>query len=257
MIKKITPLIKNDLNEALDTWVEWEESEPTKASVVMVHGFGTDKHETAGYFDDVASALVLNHFRVVRFDFSGYGASEGLQRDACYSKHIEDLNAVISYTSKTFSDPIYIFAQSMGCFVTALTSPTNIVKTVMTGIPNADPKIIIDRVISRFGSRPGAILNMEGISYLPRSTGKTQEIGPQFWVDISRIKPIETVRNYARQTELLVVSWNNDEIIGKETMDLYDTVKELKHLWLNGNHSVNNPIDRQHFIKVMLDYYDK
>lgn len=256
MIKN-TPNIINVQNERIDTWVEWDEKNTPKSNVVMVHGLGTDKHETAGYFDDIASVLVSNNFRVIRFDFTGYGLSEGLQRDACYTKHVGDLKAVIDYVRRSFSEPIHIFAQSMGCFVTALTMPKNIVKTIMTGIPNTDTSMIIDRVSSRFGSRPGAVLKYDDISLLPRSTGKIQEIGPKFWQDIKNLKPVDIVGSYAKETELLVVSWKNDEIIGHETLEQYDAIPKLQHIWLSGDHSITNPTDRQEFIKVMLNFYNK
>ncbi len=250
----LKPNIKNNNEEKLDTWVEFSE-ETIKATVVMVHGFGTNKHETAGYFDDVSVALVNNGYRVVRFDFSGYGSSEGRQEDACYSKHRTDLACIINYVRANYPEPVHVFAQSMGCFVTALASPDNIEKTIMTGLPNADTNIIVERVVSRFGSRPGSKLDFDGISLLPRSTGEVQKIGPRFWRDLKSFDPLNEVANFAKKTRLLVVSWNSDEILGKETIDSYDTIKELNHIWLDGNHSVTDTIDREKFIKIMLDYY--
>lgn len=250
----LKPNIQNNNGEKLDTWVEFSE-ETIKATVVMVHGFGTNKHETAGYFDDVSVALVNNGYRVVRFDFSGYGRSEGGQEDACYSKHRTDLSCIINYVRANYPEPVHVFAQSMGCFVTALTSPDNIEKTIMTGIPNADINIIVERFVSRFGSRPGSKLDFDGISLLPRSTGEVQKIGPQFWKDIKNLYPLNVIGDFAKKTKLLVVSWNSDEILGKETIDSYDTIKELNHIWLDGDHSVTDPIDREKFIKIMLDYY--
>ncbi|MBP9702855.1 alpha/beta fold hydrolase [Candidatus Woesebacteria bacterium] len=255
-MKKTEPVIKNKLGEKLDTWVETPDCDIV-GTVVMVHGFGTNKYETAGYFDDISQALTDNSYRVVRFDLSGYGLSEGKQEDACYSKHQLDLKCIIDYIQSTFEGPVNIFAQSMGCFVTALSMPANINKTIMTGLPNADPQIIIDRVTARFGSRPGAKLDMSGISLMPRSTGAIQSIGPAFWRDLRALKPVSIISEYSKITKLLVVSWNNDEILGTETLDQYDAISDLTHIWLDGDHAVAKPLDRQNFIKVMLDYYNK
>lgn len=255
-MQKLEPFIKNKSNEKLDTWVEIPDGK-VKATVIMVHGFGTNKHETAVYFDDVSTSLVDNNFRVVRFDFSGYGKSEGKQEDACYSKHIVDLHTIIDHIKSNYPDPIHIFSQSMGCFVTALASPSNIAKTIMTGLPNADTQMIIDRVVERFGTRPGAKLDLGGVSLLPRSTGKIQKIGAQFWRDIKDLDPTKITSDYSKKTELLVVHWDNDEIIGKESLEQYDAIPSVKALWLPGNHSVTDPADRQNFIKIMLDFYNK
>lgn len=254
-MKKIEPVIKNKFSEKLDTWVEIPDG-IVKANVVMVHGFGTSKHETAHYFDDISIALINSNFRVIRFDLSGYGNSEGKQEDACYSKHIGDLSCIVEYVKKEFVEPIYIFAQSMGCFVTALAAPSGITKTLMTGLPNTDPQIIIDRVSARFGSRPGAILNYDGISLLPRSTGQVQKIGSSFWRDLRSLKPAQTIKKYSKTTNLLIIHWNNDEILGTDYLEEYDKLPTLTAKWLPGDHAVTKKEDRDNLIQIMLDFYN-
>lgn len=254
-MKKITPVIRNKQGERLDTWVEEPNANP-KASVVMVHGFGTDKNETAGYFFDLSAALVEDGFRVIRFDLSGYGKSEGNQENGCYTKHSQDVDVIIDWVKAEYSGKIYIFAQSMGCWVTALASPDGIAKTIMTGIPNANTDIVIKRVADRFGSRPGAKLNFDGLSLLPRSTGKIQKIGAKFWDDLKNFNPVESIKGFAKKSQLLIVHWNEDEIIGLDYLAEYDSLKGVKALYLPGNHSVSNPGDRKSFINVMLDYYN-
>lgn len=255
-MNKIEPVIKNKFGEKLDTWVE-SPSGAVKATVVMVHGFGTSKHETAGYFDDVSEALVEDSFRVVRFDFSGYGKSEGRQEDVCYSKQVEDLNAILSYTKTSFSEDIYLFSQSMGTWITALSSPDDIGKTIFTGIPNSQTQVIIDRFIDRFSKRPGASFDMKGISLMPRSSGEVQKIGPLFWRDIHNLDPIKVVGEYSKKTNLIVVHWQNDEIIGHDYLSEYDEIPTVKSLWLPGDHSLTKAVDRQNFIKIMLKFYNE
>lgn len=255
-MSKTEPVITNNSGEKLDTWIE-ESSESIKATVVMVHGFGTSKHETAGYFDDVSEALVNDNYRVVRFDLSGYGNSQGLEEDACYTKHVCDVHAVIDWVKSNYKTPVYIFAQSMGCWVTALANPDGIMKTIMTGTPNTNTDVVIARVKERFGSRPGATLDMDGISLLPRSTGKIQKIGSQFWIDIKNLQPVKIVSDYSKKTKLMIIHWESDEIIGKDYLDEYDQIPTLTSVWLPGDHSVTNKDDRQNFIKKMLEFYNK
>lgn len=255
-MNKTEPVITNNSGEKLDTWVE-ESSTSIKATVVMVHGFGTSKHETAGYFDDISEALVNDNYRVVRFDLSGYGNSQGREEDACYSKHVHDLHSVLDWVKSNYQAPVYIFAQSMGCWVTALSTPDGITKTIMTGTPNTNTDVVITRVKERFGSRPGAVLEMDGVSLLPRSTGKIQKIGSQFWIDIKNLQPVKIVSDYSIKTKLMVVHWESDEIIGKDYLDGYDQIPTLTSVWLPGDHSVTNKDDRQNFIKKMLEFYNK
>lgn len=254
-MQKQEPIITNHLGEKLDTWVETPEGK-IKANIIMVHGFGTNKGETAGYFNDISKALVQDNFRVIRFDFSGYGKSEGIQEEVCYTKQVDDLKSVWEFVKSSFSEPINIFAQSMGCWVTSITSLDGITKTLMTGIPNADTKIMIDRFIERFGNRVGARLDFNGISELPRSTGEVQKIGPKFWQEIKALDPVLSISDYSKKTDLFIIHWLEDEIIGSETLEQYDAISTLKFKWLHGNHSVSNPDDRKNFIKVMLDFYN-
>lgn len=254
-MKKYEPIIENEYGEKLDTWIE-EPKGTVKANIVMVHGFGTNKGETAGYFDDVSRALTTAGFRVIRFDFSGCGKSEGLQEDVCYTKEVQDLQTVIEYVRLTYDGVVHIFAQSMGCFVTALATPDNITKTLMTGIPNHDTQVIINSMVKRFGSRPGASIDFDGTSLLPRSTGKVQKIGSGFWRDIRKLSPLDTVAKYATKTNLLIVHWNQDEVLGTEFVREYDNLQGVRTLWLDGDHSVTNPKNRKDFLKVMLNFYN-
>src|SRR3990167_11225559 len=68
------PQIINPYGERLDALVE--ERDRASATVIFVHGFGTDKHESDRYFDDLSFGLQKN-FRIVRFDLSACGKSDG------------------------------------------------------------------------------------------------------------------------------------------------------------------------------------
>lgn len=254
-MKKTEPIIRNKLGEKLDTWVETPD-EKVKANVIMVHGFGTNKGETAGYFDDISKALVGDNFRVIRFDFSGYGKSEGKQEDVCYAKQVQDLKSIHEYVENNFKEDIYLFSQSMGTWVTALYSPSGIKKTIFTGIPNSNIKNQFDRFTDRFSKRPGAVLDFEGISLLPRSTGEIQKIGPSFWKGIRTLNPIREVEEFSKKTDLMIFHWLNDDIIGKDNLEGYDEIKTVKSRWMPGDHSLTNLLDRRAFIKVMLKFYN-
>lgn len=255
-MKKTEPSIRNRFNEKLDTWVEELEGY-IKATVILVHGFGTSKHETAGYFDDITTALVNDNYRVVRFDLSGYGNSEGREEDGCYTKHAKDVETICDWVRSSYAGEVYILAQSMGCWITSLANPGGISKTLMTGIPNHNTQIVIERIKGRFGSRPGARLDMDGISLLPRSTGKIQKIGSQFWKDIKSFKPLETIEQYAQRTKLLIIHWKQDEIIGNDYINEYDNLPGVKAAYLDGDHSLTNKNDRDNFLKKMLEFFNE
>lgn len=219
------PIIANSKNEKLDVLVEGNEK--STITIVMVHGLGTDKHETAGLFDDIAVALI-DTYRVVRFDFSGFGKSEGKTEDFDYYKHADDLAAILSYVQKIFPGSVYIIAQSMGTFVTALLNPKGITKTIFTGIPNSNTEYIINRLMKRFASKSGCSVNQNGISYILRSSGVTQKWGPQFWKTLKEFKPIKTVAEFAKNTNLLIIHPKQDDVVGSEFQKEYDSIPNIQ-----------------------------
>ncbi len=244
--------IKNKFGEELDTLVEGKDSADT--TVVFVHGFGTQKDESYGYFVDIAKSL-HNNYRTVRFDFSGYGKSGGKQEDANYQKHADDLQIILDWAKKTFSDKIYIIAQSMGCFVTALLSPDQVEKTVFTSIPNTNVEYIVERFKQRFMTRPGGKFDEKGISILPRSTGELQKVGPSFWKVLREFNPVDSVSQLAKKTNLLILKPLQDDVVGNEFFEEYKKIPGLQYVELDGNHGFRKKEDRDLLIQKMKSFF--
>lgn len=244
--------IPNEEGEELDTLIEGNEQ--AKATIIFVHGFATDKHETARYFDNIAEVLTKD-YRIVRFDFSGCGKSEGKTELINYEKQAGDLDNVIDFVKKNYQGKIYILAQSMGCFVTALLNPQGIEKTIFTGLPNSNTAFITNRLIQRFGSRLGGHIDFDGISVLPRSSGVHQKIGPSFWKVLLALNPVEKVSAYAKHTELLVVHPKQDEIVGTEYLEEYAQIPDITIEWLDGDHSFKKDEDRKKLIERIKSFF--
>lgn len=65
------------------------------ASVVLLHGNGTDREEL-GLFTRLAVALGSAGIPSIRFDVRGRGASEGCQEDRTLSAHLNDVHAALA-----------------------------------------------------------------------------------------------------------------------------------------------------------------
>ena len=246
------PQILNSMGERLDTLVEGKLDSDT--TVIFVHGFATSKHETNRYFDDIAFGLKDN-FRIVRFDFSGCGESEGNLTEMDYDKQAKDLGKIISYVKEKWPGRIYLIAQSMGTFVTAHLNPQGIEKAVFTGIPNSNVEYIIERLIERFGSRPGASIDFEGISILPRSSGMLQKIGPSFWRVLRLFQPAASVTKFSQNTKLLIIHPKQDDIVGAEYLSQYAKIPNVTVKWLNGDHNFKNIEDRKKLIEEIKSFF--
>ncbi len=246
------PPIINPYGERLDTLVE--EREKSIATVILVHGFGTDKHESHRFFDDLSFGLQKN-FRTVRFDFSACGKSEGRLEEKDFEKWAEDLKTIIGFTKNKYPGKLYLLAQSMGCFVSALANPEAIEKAVFTGLPNSNTNFVIEKLVHRFETRNNAKIDFEGISIIPRSTGKNQTIGPSFWRVLRLFNPAISVEKFSRHTHLLIVHPKEDEIVGHEYLSQYAKIPGVSVRWLNGDHGFKNIEDRNVLLKTIEEFY--
>ncbi|TAK95367.1 alpha/beta fold hydrolase [Patescibacteria group bacterium] len=244
--------IKNKFGEKLDAVVEGRMDADT--TVVFVHGLGTSKDEN-GLFVDIAASLA-DKFRIVRFDFSGYGKSEGRQEDVDFHKQAEDLESVLKYVRQNYSGQINILAHSMGTSVVSLLSPEGITKTIYSGIPSTDYLDSMARMKDRISSRGGTV-NEAGISFYPRKDGAVQKIGPTFWRVRREFDPVVALRKYAPQTQLTIFKSLQDEITGNEGFAAYKDMKELNYMEVNGTHGFSDPADRQAVIKIIMGILEK
>ena len=246
-------MIRNELNEKLDVVIEGNSK--SKISIIFVHGFGTNKDEGTKLFVDISRAL-KERYRIIRFDFSGYGKSEGKQEDASIVKNAEDLKAVLKYVRSTYDDKLYLIAHSMGNLAVLMLSPDDIAKTIFTGIPNPDTKYQLDNLRSKILSRKGGIVNESGISIYPRTTGELQKVGPVFWQSLKDFDPLVAIKKYSLKANLIVFRPLQDEVISGVGMEEYSKIKSLKYVKLNGDHSFTNHADRENLIKKILDFLD-
>lgn len=236
--------IKNKFGENLDVLIEGKEDAET--SIIFVHGFGTDKNE-GSLFIDISQAL-SDKFRIIRFDFSGYGKSEGRQEDVDYAKQAGDLDAVLSYIRPKYPGRINIVAHSMGTFITAFLSPIGIKKSIFTGVPNTDTvasnKRLQDRIIKR-----GGVVNENGITIYPRTSGAVQKIGPSFWKIKREFNAIKAFEKYAEKSQLVIFKPLQDEVVGNDNFDGYKNIPNLTYREINGAHNFSKPQDRRELIE--------
>jgi pimeloyl-ACP methyl ester carboxylesterase len=245
--------IKNEYDEELDVLIEGNFN--GKAVVVLAHGWGADKNETANLFVDISQAL-QDKFLVVRFDFSGYGQSQGKQEEASIIKYVGDLGCVLEWARKEFKKSIYIYAHSMGTMVTSLLSPDNIEKVILGVAPSSNSEHLIKCFKKRIESKGGSF-NPEGISIYPRTSGQVHKIGSVFWQSLRQLKSLELVAELAKKTDLLMIRAKQDEIIGDQFLNEYKEITGVKYLEINGNHSFTEFAERESLLREIRNFFLK
>lgn len=245
--------IRNKSDEQIDVLVEGNPNAET--TVVFVHGFGTDRNEGYNIFVDMSEAL-QGKFRIVRFDFPGYGKSGGRQEDVDYNKQARDLETILNWVRKIYGDKISIVAHSMGTFVVSLLSPENIGKTIFSAIPNANTDYLISFLQNRINSKPGGVVDKDGISLYPRSSGEMQKVGLSFWKVLRAFDLAKAVADYAKRSNLLIIHPLQDEIVGNKHLDAYKVIPETEYMELDGDHNYSKRKDREGVIEIIQKFLE-
>ena len=245
--------IKNFQGEKLDVLIEGNSD--SRKTVVFVHGFGTNKNGGENLFVDISQVL-QNDFRIVRFDFSGYGKSEGKSESVDYIKQGEDLITIIKYIRENFEGEIYLIAHSMGTLVTALLCPKGIKKAVFTGIPEEDPLKTLDTIKNRIQAKEKGVFDERGISFYSRSSGEVQKIGCSFWEVLRSIEPVKMFESFSKKTELILFKPQQDEVVGNEFFENCRKSEVLNWVELPGDHNFSTKGDRKELIKRIKEFLD-
>lgn len=247
MLRVKRVFVDNAEGERIDVLVEGRLNSPI--SIVFVHGFGTNKDEGAGLFIDISSAL--KEYCLIRFDFTGYGKSEGKQEDVNLGKEASDLKSVLEFVHKEYGDKILLIGMSLGCYAISLLSPGDISKTIFISPPDSDQEATVERLVDRIKSRKGGIVDFNGATIYLRSSGEIQKIGPAFWKSLNEFNAEAAITTYSHKTNLVTIIPIQDEIFERKNMDVYDK-QSTRCIRLRGNHAFTDPEERKELVAEIV-----
>jgi len=92
--------------------------ENSHRGIILGHCFTCSRHTRI--LRDLSLALVEEGFKVLRFDFSGNGQSEGNFSESLYSKQVDDIKTATSFMSARGVSWIGLAGHSMGAMVALL-----------------------------------------------------------------------------------------------------------------------------------------
>src|ERR1700735_3650125 len=85
---------------------------PIRAVALFAHCFTCGKHNRAAR--RIAEGLKLHGVAVLRFDFTGLGASEGEFANTNFSSNVDDLVAAADHLRQTLAAPAILIGHSLG-----------------------------------------------------------------------------------------------------------------------------------------------
>ncbi len=177
------------------------------AYVLFAHCFTCSKDIFAAA--RISEALVERGFAVLRFDFTGLGASEGEFANTNFSSNVEDLRRAADYLRENHSAPEILIGHSLGgAAVLAVAGDVPEAKAVATiGAPAE-----ADHVVHNFGAKIDEI-EQDGVAQV-KLAGRNFTIKKQFLDDLKAQKMEQRVSEMGKA--LIVFHAPLDAIVGIE-----------------------------------------
>ena len=193
------------------------------ATLVFSHGFGV-KSDARGMFTQIADTFpqhnsVLFDYNTVLENGDIEVASLNLQAMTLQQKVDEQQGDVI------------IIAHSQGCIVTGMINLQNVKKVILLAPP---VEMSMQRVVDKLMKKPGAEIDLGGISKLPRSDGTVTHISKEYIQSLGRVSPVDLYESIAQRTDMVIVRCVNDEVLGLTNTN---EVASANHVDMNADHN--------------------
>ena len=258
MIKSM--YVKNESNE--NVFVEIYEPEKIKETMIFCHGItGCRKGRTMAdnYFQTLAKMLMEKGYKVVLFDFTGHGESEGNDYDVTLSKSTKDLEKVIKNTIQK-EETVNFLVFSYGAAVLA-----NYLKN--------QKELKVNKIIMYspcIFPLESCFLNKESIfgkdiveAY---ENGRLLEegfvvVGAKNFKFSSKMiedcKDLNLEYYEKKSNDILCLSGSNDVILDTKFNNEFCSKNNIKHIYLNASHALFEEIDKafEYTIKYLENSY--
>ncbi|MFA5841629.1 MAG: hypothetical protein WC835_01535 [Candidatus Paceibacterota bacterium] len=200
-----------------------------KHVIIFSHGFGVRK-DARGLFTDIADEF--HDVGKVMFDYNVFEENNNTIIVRPLDEQAEVLREVLLETKKIYPGAVIdIVAHSQGGVVVALSKPAGVRKTILLAPP---VDMNFDRMVGMFKSRPGTLIDMNGVSRLSRKDGSITLVPASYFDGRKNIKPMELYEELSNTTELIIVKASEDEVLGDTDFSKLSRVKVLN---IDGDHN--------------------
>ena len=225
----------------LSAYLDFPLGNRPKHFAVFAHCFTCNKNFHA--VTNISRGLTQEGIAVLRFDFTGLGASEGEFEDTNFTSNIQDLLHACEYLSQHYKAPDILIGHSLGgaAVLHAAAQLPSINAIVTIGAP-ADP----EHVTHLIDQQKEDILT-EGSAEVSIG-GRPFRIKKQFLNDLEN-KSIEQINKDLRGKSILVFHSPQDDVVGIENArKIYESLHHPKSfISLDGaNHLLTNKGDAQY-----------
>ncbi|MDO8452037.1 MAG: alpha/beta hydrolase, partial [bacterium] len=224
-----------------------------------VSGFGMDLHEWKNSNDEISGRLVNEGIATVQFSFAGCGKSEGDYRHMTLERQARQIEDVIAWCLNSFGPGISlgIHATSMGVPSLLLANISNISSLcLVAGVYE------VNRSIHKvYEEERGISIDYRGTTLLPRGSGASTPVGPEFWKSIEAFT-IQSVIDKVTMPALLIHGDNDTKVTTEEVKGVFAAIpsneKRLK-IFAGGDHGIVDVLRpmREEFLAEVTEWFKK
>jgi uncharacterized OsmC-like protein/alpha/beta superfamily hydrolase len=224
---------------------------PVRATALFAHCFTCGKHNRAAR--RIAEGLKLHGIAVLRFDFTGIGASEGEFANTNFSSNVDDLVTAADHLRNALQAPALLIGHSLGgAAVLAAARRIPEARAVVTIAAPFDPA----HVLGLFGEKIHEIGEKDEVEV--SLAGQPFRVRKSFLDDVNNQNL--TTHVHALHKALLVFHSPTDDIVGIENASqIFTTAKHPKSfISLNGaDHLISNNNDAAYIAHVISAWSER
>lgn len=227
-------------------------------AVIFVHGLGMTMHEYKESFDEIAGRLNQAGFLTLQFQFDIFkpdGTVRELPLDARAEQFIDALHWLLA-RPEVDTKRVGILAQSYGV-PTILSTDVSLAKSIVFVGGAYFPEKSIRRVYEELG----VVINLDGNTTLPRSSGERTTVGKEFWPSLAAFDPVAAIRAIF-QPVLMIQGDQDTKVSVGEAQTVFAAIpskqKKLK-IFKGGDHGivdVPRPM-REVFLYDIVDWFQE
>lgn len=192
-------------------------------TVICSHGFGV-RADSRGMFPEVAAAFPEYIFRM--FDYNEVKPN-GDTIVAPLDKQAETLQKEIDAAD----GEIILLCHSQGSVIAGLVDLTKVSKVILLAPPVL---MSMQHLINRMRGRPGARMNPNGMSILPRSDGSKSYLPKEYLESLEGKNLMDIYQKVADTKLTVIIRATNDEIIGLTNVN---EIRNAQHIDIAAGHN--------------------
>ena len=208
------------------------------STILFSHGFGV-KADSNGMFTQIAEAFPEHQF--IMFDYNT-DLGGGDIKVASLNEQAKKLQQKIDEQA----DGLIIIAHSQGCVITGMVDLDTAKKVILLAPP---VEMSPERLASKLLNRPGAVIDLDGTSKLPRTDGTTTFIGSDYIQSLTNVDPLSLYRKVANTVNTTIIRSLNDEVLGLTNVN---TVANARHFDIEAGHNFTSEA-RRTLISLLKD----